>query len=221
MNIIMLGERQVALFAPNYNMKRPIVYTHLSIETAEAVYSLLENENIVLAAVDGVDWDAELSPWPAPRAFRRGNDFTGHADTYLQELGNDIIPAVEATLDFQPDCRYLAGYSLAGLFSVYALYRTDMFSRAASVSGSLWYDGFVNFMKENHPYKRPEQVYFSLGEQEGFTKNIRSSKVKQCTLDSERILQDLGAKTIFEINRGNHFADIPERIAKGIRWILS
>ena len=37
----------------------------------------------------------------------------------------------------------IAGYSLAGLFALYALYKTDAFTRVASMSGSLWFPGIM------------------------------------------------------------------------------
>lgn len=37
----------------------------------------------------------------------------------------------------------IAGYSLAGLFALYALYKTDVFTRVASMSGSLWFPGIM------------------------------------------------------------------------------
>ena len=62
-----------------------------------------------------------------------------------------------------PRWRGIAGYSLAGLFAVYALYRTDVFARAASVSGSLWFPGFREYVFSHTPLCRPDCVYFSLG----------------------------------------------------------
>lgn len=171
-------------------------------------------------AIEGVDWAAELTPWQAPKAFRGGEDFIGEADAYLSELIGYIVPFVEAKLEITPNSRILAGYSLAGLFAIYALYRTELFSRFASVSGSLWYDDFLHFVKTYQPVKLPERVYFSLGDRESFSKNIRLARVEQCTRETEQRMKALGIKTSFELNSGNHFADADQRIAKGLRWLL-
>ena len=169
--------------------------------------------------MDGVDWNDDLSPWPAPKAFRDGNDFAGGADAYLKELTEKIVPAVEAKLGFTPHSRAIAGYSLAGLFALYALYRTDIFSRAASMSGSLWYDGFLDFMEQSSPMRLPEEVYFSLGDRESRIKNRRLASVEECTVKAYHLMQSLGTNTLFEWNTGNHYVNAPERIAKGLRWI--
>lgn len=221
-SILPVGGRSVAIFTPAGCAGAPVIYAHSSADAAGAIAGLLDDLNVVLVAVDKVNWDRELSPWPAPKAFRGGNDFAGGADAYLQELTETIVPAVEGALGFLPPYRVIAGYSLAGLFALYALYRTDMFSRAASVSGSMWYDGFLGFMQEHRPLRLPERVYFSLGDHERVTKNQRLATVEDCTAEGAKLMQSYGdgIKTIFELNPGNHFADVSERVAKGLRWIL-
>jgi Predicted hydrolase of the alpha/beta superfamily len=213
------GRYSVSIFYPADCENCPVVYTHLSCEEAEAVLTLQGDSKFVLVSVDGVDWDCDLSPWPAPRAFRNRKDFAGKADVYLEELTKNIVPAVEEKLGFSPCRRAIAGYSLAGLFAVYALYRTDSFSCVASMSGALWYDGFLNFIKENKPIRLPDKAYFSLGDRERKVGNRRFSTVEDCTAEAESLIKKLGVNTILEMNPGNHFMDIPERIAKGIRWI--
>ena len=125
-----LGTRSISVLATELCSNYPIVYTHLSAEAAEAVASLLNDTKFVLVAIDRVDWNAELSPWPARRAFRGELDFAGGADAYLSELIHQIIPTVEALTGYIPDYRAIAGYSMAGLFSIYAQYHTDLFSRS-------------------------------------------------------------------------------------------
>ena len=216
-----IGGYSASIFYSENNINCPLIYTHLSCDTAEAVAKLLTGLDIVLIVLEGVDWDRDLTPWSAKRAFRGGNDFSGGADAYLKDLTKKILPTVENTLGIVTSNRMLLGYSLSGLFSLYSLYRTECFSCAASVSGSLWYDGFLNFLKDNRPMLLPKRVYFSLGDQECETKNPRLAAVEICTSEAEWIMQALGVKTVFERNPGNHFADVPERIAKAIRWLCA
>ena len=95
-----------------------------------------------LAAIENIDWNRAMTPWPARAVMRRGEDFAGEADAYLQELTGIILPDILAKIPAKPEYIALAGYSLGGLFAVYALYRTDLFARAASTSGSFWYPDF-------------------------------------------------------------------------------
>ena len=220
-NLYTIGSHSILTLSPDNYTDCPILYTHLSAEDAEALISLLGNHRFILAAIDGVNWGQELSPWPAPRAFRGGKDFTGDADIYCKELAEQIIPSVEAALGITPAYRAITGYSMAGLFAIYSLYRTDIFHLAASVSGSLWYDGFLDFMKHNQPIRLPERVYFSLGDLESRTKNQKLAKVGACTQEANKLLNHSGVKTIYEINIGNHFDEVLERIARGLCWLLN
>ena len=45
----------------------------------------------------------------------------------------------------------IAGYSLAGLFALWAAWNSGYFRRVASVSGSLWYPGFTDYIRNNEP----------------------------------------------------------------------
>ena len=70
------------------------------------------------------------------------------------------------------------GYSLAGLFSLWAAYQTDVFSGIAAASPSVWFPGFIEYMKE-HEIKS-ETVYLSLGDREEKTRNSVMSQVGNC-----------------------------------------
>ncbi len=50
--------------------------THLSSDVAEAIAELLVDTNTILVAIDGVDWDCDLTPWPAAE----GNHFANIPD---------------------------------------------------------------------------------------------------------------------------------------------
>jgi predicted alpha/beta superfamily hydrolase len=215
-----IGEYTVSIYSLDDSKNCPVIYMNLAGDVTDDVVRLLVDKRVILVTINGLNWDHDLTPWYAPRIFQDGNDFGDGADVYLQKLTGSIIPAVEAALGFSPCCRTLLGYSLAGLFAIYALYCTDIFDRVASISGSLWYDGFLDFMGKKVPLRQPQRVYFSLGDSEQNTKNPRLATVQNCTLEAENLMQRPGTKTVFEINPGGHFSDIPKRIAKGIQWIL-
>lgn len=185
----------------------------------DAVCSLTDFD-FSLAAIGNLDWNREMTPWPAPTVMRKGDDFGGEADTYLQELREIILPDILAKLMGQPEYIALAGYSLGGLFAVYALYRTNLFSRVASASGSLWYPNFLDFAKEHEFCRKPERLYFSLGNKEKKTKNSAMKTVEEHTKELYRWYKEKDIYTVYEENPGNHFQDAVNRMAKGIVWIL-
>lgn len=219
--IMEIGKRRVSIFSGDATLSGAIVYLHIAADDLEQLVLEMADVNVVLVAIEGVDWNRELSPWPEKRAFKGGADFGGGADIYLPELTTIIVPEVEAEIGFTPSSRVLAGYSLAGMFALYAMYRTTIFNRIGSISGSLWYDGFLEFMTENQPLQIPERLYFSLGDREKINRNHRFSVVEEHTILAEKHMHSLGSATLLELNPGNHFDDATLRIARGLRWILS
>lgn len=69
----------------------------------------------------GVDlWEENFSPWCAPRVFAKGPNFDDGAQKTLDTLIDQVIPWAESELTEPPAYRVLVGYSLAGLFSLWA-----------------------------------------------------------------------------------------------------
>ena len=187
-------------------------------EEAERVFLSLPLPRPTLLSVTGYGWNADLSPWKTKSVFRGKPDFEGGADAFLSRL-EEALPQAEKDLGVTPKRRFIAGYSLAGLFALYSLFRTDIFSGAVSASGSLWFDGFTDFMR-NTPFKgRPETVYLSVGDREKIAKDKRLASVEDETLKAVSILREKGVPTVFELNEGNHFAEPEKRLAKGVATI--
>ncbi|NBI67903.1 alpha/beta hydrolase [Pseudoflavonifractor sp. 60] len=213
MQTLLSGPYTIELFSESDS--QGIIYAVMDRQNVEDTWQLLNGHRMALAAISGVDWNRELSPWNAPRAFRGGEDFGGEGPDLLDTLIHQIIPLTEEHLGYVPKFRGIAGYSLAGLFALWSVYQTDIFDRAASISGSLWFDGFLEFMKANTP--KVEFVYLSLGDKEKETKNCRLAAVEDCTSRAAELLRTHNISVVFEMNQGGHFQDISARIARGIR----
>ncbi len=183
---------------------------------ARSLFSALGG-GVSIVAIDGADWNRDLSPWPAPKAFKSGGDFGGGADAFAEKIAR-LIPACEAVTGPQ-ELRAFAGYSLGGLFALWLIYKTELFSRAASVSGSLWFDGFTDYMAANTPHA--ERVYLSLGDKEKHARSPRMGCVEDRTREAADILRDAGVEVSFELNPGGHFAQPGERLAKGAKALMA
>ena len=131
------------------------------------------------------------------------------------------MPEAEKELPGPPAWRGIAGYSLAGLFALYAIYQTDMFSRVGCMSGSLWFPGFKEYICSHEPKRRPDRIYFSLGDREAKTRNPVLKTVQENTEVIHAFSQAQGVDTVFQLNPGNHYDHAVERIAAGIAWMLS
>ncbi len=174
-------------------------------------------DDFFLLAYKVEDWNMELSPWQAPAVF--GNEgFGGGAGETLKELLQDLRSdnvlseytndeaVSEKTKDklFSPltvgkevteisrEKYYIGGYSLAGLFALWAAYQTDLFTGVAAASPSIWFPGFVDHMK--------------------------AGKINAISFD---LLRKQGVESVLEWNEGNHFKDADIRTAKAFSWVLN
>jgi len=115
----------------------------------------------------------------------------------------------------------LSGYSLAGLFSIYAMFKTTRFTKFLSGSGSFWYPGFKEYYEKNKlPSSPSTKVYLSLGAKEKKTGNKVLKTIETETIAMKEFLTQQNIPLKFELNPGGHFNDVNQRIAKGIKWLL-
>ena len=202
----------------------PAVYLNTFGEEGQAVFDALTAAGgpaLTLVTIHGLDWDRDMAPWDSPAVFKSAAPFAGGANDYLRLLVEEIVPAAERRLQGPPCWRGIAGYSLAGLFAVYALYHTDIFSRTASVSGSLWFPGFKEYVLSHAPLRRPDCVYFSLGDRESKTRNPVLRTVQENTETLCEFYRSQGIRTTFQLNPGGHHDHPAQRTAAGIQWITN
>ena len=174
-----------------------------------------------LAFVKVRDWNRELSPWDAPPVF--GEEGFGHgAPEMLAEIEEQLIPEfcgiIKAPAHGAGTCIpvILGGYSLAGLFSLWAAYTSDSFAAVWAASPSVWFPGWVQFASEREPFA--EHIYLSLGRKEEKTKNKVMSTVGDCIRLQHHILGP--EHSTLEWNDGNHFREPHVRCAKGAAWCI-
>lgn len=214
-----IDSKQINIFKSK-NETAPAIYLNTFSGEGETIYRELTANGKVctLIEITNLNWEHDLSTWVVPAIMKNDEPFTGGADEYLKLLTEKIIPAAEE--DINPKFRGLAGYSLAGLFAIYALYRTDKFSKIASMSGSLWFPNFVDFCKNNQMRRTPENIYLSLGDKEAKTKNKYLSQVQINTEDIYHYYESIGISTKYVLNSGGHLTNVNQRQIDGIKYIL-
>ena len=186
-------------------------------EDYEQIYQKISNKyQLCMISVSIHDWQGELSPWPAPPIFGK-HDFAGNAAKFLAEL-EDFWKWFKDENNIESNQVYLGGYSLAGLFSLWASSQTNLFKKIAAVSPSVWYLNFVEYMQQNPIQTR--EVYMSLGDKEANAKNKVMATVKDCFDAVIKILQKQDIALTYEYNPGNHFQDVELRMTKGIQQLL-
>lgn len=184
-------------------------------EEVEDIVRTLTDTDFILRPYTVPHWNDDMTPWPSPAASRHGEPFGGDADAFLQTL----LEKTESER-LAASATALAGYSLGGLFALYAMHRCQAFSRIASVSGSLWYPGFAGFAAENPILRKPDRLYISLGDRESSARGIMGT-VGERTREILDLYRRRGIDAVYEENPGNHFQDAAKRLAKGIASLLA
>ena len=223
MSSFTIAEKGVDIF-PSTETTAPTIYLNTFSGEGQKIYEAARAANypqFALVAISDLDWNHDMAPWDRPAAFKNGEPFIGGADDYLRLLVEEIMPRAEKELSGPPAWRGIAGYSLAGLFALYAIYRTDVFSRVGCMSGSLWFPGFKEYVFSHEPKRRPDCIYFSLGDKEAKTRTPILKTVQENTEEIQAFYRSKGIDTVFQLNPGNHFVQGIERTIAGIQWLLS
>ena len=124
-------------------------------------------------------WNAELTPWPAPPVFGK-IPFGDGAHSTLLYIREQLIPALKMryAMELHKSNTILGGYSLAGLFSLWAGYQQNVpFHGIVSASPSAWYIGWLDYADTHQP--QVEHVYLSLGDKEEKTKTKLISTISK------------------------------------------
>ena len=203
-------------------------------------------EGVSLVSV-GVDlWEENFSPWCAPRVFAKGPNFGDGAQKTLDTLINQVIPWAESELSEPPAYRVLVGYSLAGLFSLWAGVSPQLsdaaapqvargvargsqldapattFQRIGAVSGSFWFPGLLDYVDQQLSGGAVglTHAYLSLGDREARTPNPQIMHVRENAELLASRFESAGITSIFELNRGNHFQNVEGRMQKALDWLV-
>ena len=205
-----------------YILIQPVDENDISVLDNEVKY-IEENtdRNFSLVAFKIEDWNSELTPWEMPLLRGKGN-FGDGATRTLEFIKNELIPALsEYTNTENKEIKYiLGGYSLAGLFSLWSGYQTDIFEGIAAVSPSVWYKKWIEYVETEKTLS--EKIYLSLGDTEEKTKHQILSKIGDNIRKQHEILEKSeNVKTVLEWNEGNHFKNPGIRTAKGFLWVMN
>ena len=169
----------------------------------------LTGMDFCLTAIKVGCWNDDLSPWQAPAVFGM-EGFGGGARKTLEML---LPYCAEADKNY-----YIGGYSLAGLFALWAACQTDRFKGVAAASPSIWFPGFLDYFKTVTPHTG--YVYLSLGDKEEKTRNSVMAQSGLRIREAYGCLKERGMECTLEWNPGNHFQDAEKRTARAFAWLM-
>ena len=176
--------------------------------------------NMAVVYVPAPLWNDSLTPWPEPGETRNAAPFGGKAPVFLKELVNDIVPEIEADLGCPVIERILMGVSLSGLFTLWQWMQCDTFSSIASLSGSFWYEGFMDWFDSMPVPGNKGKAFFLLGVKEPKARIKAFRSVGENTLKIVGRLKESGVSVEFKWVPGDHLSDPLGRAEIGIKALL-
>ena len=174
--------------------------------------------HFLFAAIPVESWNDALSPWEAPAVWGK-QGFSGNATDTLRFLTEQVMPTLKQQFALPENVRIiLGGYSLAGLFALWASTQTELFSGIAAASPSVWFPGWMEF-EQQHPIQA-QRIYLSLGDREERTRNATMAAVGDNIRALHRELAGRSKDCTLEWNSGGHFKDADLRTAKAFGWVM-
>ena len=183
------------------------------------VYAIAQSDrNFLFAAIPVESWNDALSPWKSPAVWGK-QAFGGNAADTLCFLTEQVIPTLKQRFALPENVRIiLGGYSMAGLFALWASTQTNLFYGVAAASPSVWFPGWMEY-EQQHPIQA-QHIYLSLGDKEEHTKNTVMAAVGDNIRALHSQLTARGVDCTLEWNSGGHFKDADLRTAKAFQWAM-
>ena len=187
------------------------------LEEEAAQLAALADVPFLLVTIELEDWTVDLMPW-ADGNISREPEAGKHGQDTLQYILQDLIP--ELQWRYGPMPVILGGYSLGGLFALWASCQADAFAAVAAASPSVWIHGWLPFAKKHVPMAG--SIYLSLGDREEHVKNQAIARVGDNLRSYYELLQQqLGADhSTLVWEQGGHFNDNAGRLARAFAWCL-
>ena len=199
-------------------LEAPVVYVVDLPEHPFDVATAATGLNATVVRVPVHNWNDSLTPWPAAGLRPDAPAFGGHADETLAELTGVVIPEVEAAHGLAPVRRAICGYSIGGLFSLYAFAREGSpFAACACLSGSVWYEGWVDYLRRTCPDSAGRYVYFSIGKKERRAGAPIMRTVQEDLEACAAVLRERGCAVDLVVGPGNHMQHHTERLTAGLK----
>ena len=185
---------------------------------------------------DCVEWARALMPW-ADDAVSRDAEVGRHAADTLRFIEHALLPWLRERFGALP-C-IIGGYSLGGLFVLWAARNTDAFTAVAAASPSLWINGWGEYAATHpilppkattqhstlnipHSESRSSAIHLSLGDREEHCRNQRMKRIGDCVRAEHTLLcQQLSPTAVtLRWHEGGHFGAEAERTAEAFAWCI-
>ena len=221
MEQLTIGGRKCRLYGadnPEFILVQPSArHENATLESEVQQIAALSKAPFVLSAIELEDWVVDLMPWPDgnisrdPEAGKHGRDTLGY-------ILMDLVPELKGRYGSLPVI--LGGYSLGGLFAIWASMQSGCFKAVAAASPSVWIHDWIPFARRHAPMAGC--VYLSLGDKEEHVKNQAIARVGDNLRAQYGLLREqLGPERCTLVREdGNHFTDNDGRTARAFAWCM-
>ncbi len=221
MEQLTIGGRKCRLYGadnPEFILVQPSArHENATLESEVQQIAALSRAPFVLSAIELEDWVVDLMPWPDgnisrdPEAGKHGRDTLGY-------ILMDLVPELKGRYGSLPVI--LGGYSLGGLFAIWASMQSGCFKAVAAASPSVWIHDWIPFARRHAPMA--DCVYLSLGDKEEHVKNQAIARVGDNLRAQYGLLREqLGPERCTLVREdGNHFTDNDGRTARAFAWCM-
>lgn len=211
-DLYICGQPETLLIQPLERKEMATIGHEVSLITRHTGHSF------TMAAFKIDDWHLQLTPWHDDAISRR-EEVGLHAKETLRFITNELLPRVESMLGKRPVV--LGGYSLAGLFSLWASTLSNAFQGIAAASPSVWIRDWQAYAR-SHP-TQSQVIYMSMGRKEEHVRNASMAQVGNNIRFEQALLeQQLGDdRTTLQWNDGGHFVEMDSRTAQAYAWTLN
>lgn len=181
------------------------------------VLATTATKGFAIVFFDTVEWAKALMPWQ-DEAVSRNEEVGKHAQDTLVYIEESLVPWLHKRFGKLP-C-IIGGYSLGGLFALWAARQSAAFCAVAAASPSLWIKGWADFADNSS--LNAQLAYVSLGDREEHCRNQCMARIGDCVRHEHLTLtEQIGTTaTTLEWNNGGHFGEEAERTAKAFAWCI-
>ena len=181
------------------------------------VLATTATKGFAIVFFDTVEWAKALMPWQ-DEVVSRNEEVGMHAQDTLVYIEESLVPWLHERFGKLP-C-IIGGYSLGGLFALWAARQSAAFCAVAAASPSLWIKGWADFADNRS--LNAQLAYVSLGNREEHCRNQCMARIGDCVRHEHLTLtEQIGTTaTTLEWNNGGHFGEEAERTAKAFAWCI-
>lgn len=235
--LFVVGDPQVLLIQPSARHEEKNDGVRREVD----LIARASSTGFVMVFFDCVEWARALMPW-ADDAVSRDAEVGRHAPDTLRFIEHTLLPWLRERFGTLP-C-IIGGYSLGGLFALWAARNTDAFAAVAAASPSLWINGWGEYAAA-HPILSPQAtahhslnttlpistpqhittttpIHLSLGDREEHCRNQRMKRIGDCVRAEHALLcQQLSPTAVtLRWHEGGHFGAEAERTAEAFAWCI-